>query len=152
MLSVLAVHQPFYISIKYKIFYGHERFPFPIGTLSKLARTASAVNRQLNFTVKHKPHTTKYTIQTTAYLKHILRLKACERTVLTVLKSILSNTFHCGECCRRPEDVKIMIFPSSASRNLLGVGKRYSRMTSKQSIEFFHTLLIIEYASNMQYI
>ena len=35
--------------------------------------------------------------------------------------------------------------------NLLGVGKRYSRMTSKQSVQFFHTLLIIN-ASNMQYI
>ena len=45
--------------------------------------------------------------------------------VLNVLKSILSNTFHRGEGCRRPEDVKIIrledvkiirIFPSSARR------------------------------------
>ena len=57
----------------------------------------------------------RYTIPTTAYLKHVLKLKACERTVLTVFKSILSNTFHRVECCR-PEDVKIMIFPSSARR------------------------------------
>ena len=35
----------------------------------KQARTATAVNKQLNFTVKNKPHTT--TIYT-AYLKHIL--------------------------------------------------------------------------------
>ena len=40
----------------------------------------------------------------------------CERTVLTVLKSILSNTFHRGEGCRRLEDVKMRIFPSSARR------------------------------------
>ena len=77
----------------------------------------------------------------------------CERTVLTVLKSILSNTFHRGEGCRRPEDVKIRIFPSRQhDGNLLGVRKRYSRMTSKQSMQFFHTLLVVEYASNMQYI
>ena len=49
----------------------------------------------------------------TAYLKHI---NVCERTVLTVLKSILNNTFHHGEGCHRPEDVKIRIFVSSARR------------------------------------
>ena len=82
------------------------------------ARTATAVNKQLNFTVKNKPQ---------------------------------SNTFHHGEGCRRPEDVEIRIFPSSARRQpSLGVGKRYSRMTSKQSVQFFHTLLIIKYTSNMQ--
>ena len=36
------------------------------------------------------------------------------------------------------------------SNFILPFGKRYSRMTSKQSIQFFHTLLIIKYASNMQ--
>ena len=72
---------------------------------------------------------------------------------MTCLKSILSNNFHRREGCRRPEDVKIRISRSSARRgNLLGVGKRYPRMTSKQSIQFFHTLLIKKYASNMQYI
>ena len=39
-----------------------------------------------------------------------------KQTVLTVLKSILSNTFHGREGCRRPEDVKIRIFPFSARR------------------------------------
>ena len=80
----------------------------------KQTRTATAVNKQLNFTVKNKP-CTQPTIYT-AYFKHILWLKVCERTVLTVLKSILSNTFHHGEGCRRAEDVEIRIFPSSARR------------------------------------
>ena len=48
------------------------------------------------------------------------------------------NTFHRREGCCRPEDVKIKIC--------------YSKMTSKQSINFFHTLLVIKYTSNMQYI
>ena len=39
-----------------------------------------------------------------------------------------------------------------SGNDLLGVGKRYLTMTSKQSIQFFHTFLIIKYASNMQYI
>ena len=74
----------------------------------KQTRTATAVNKQLNVTVKNKPHTTNYIY--CIYLKHILLLKVCERTVLTVLKSFLCNTFHRGEGCRRPEDVKIRIF------------------------------------------
>ena len=84
----------------------------------KQARTATAVNKQLNFRVKKKPQTTDYVYIRIAYLKHILLLKVCERTVLTVLKSILSiyNTLHRGEGCRRPEDVKIRIFPFSARR------------------------------------
>ena len=65
-------------------------------------RTATAVNKQLNFKVKKKPPTTDY-----IYVLHILWLKVCEKTVLTVLKSILSNTFYGREGCRRPEDVKI---------------------------------------------
>ena len=36
--------------------------------------------------------------------------------VLTVLKSILSSTFHGREGCRRHEDMKIRIFPFSARR------------------------------------
>ena len=36
--------------------------------------------------------------------------------VLTALKSLLSNTFHRGEGCRRPEDVEIRTFPFSAGR------------------------------------
>ena len=36
----------------------------------KQAKTATAVNKQLHFTVKNKPHTTNYIY--TAYLKHIL--------------------------------------------------------------------------------
>ena len=79
----------------------------------KQARTATAVNKQLNFTVKNKPHTTNYIY---CIFEAYLWLKVCERTVLTVLKSILSNTFHRGEGCRRPEDVKVTIFPSSARR------------------------------------
>ena len=55
-------------------------------------------------------HTTFISTMYTAYLKHILWLNVCERTVLIVLKSILSNIFHRGE------DVKIRIFPSSARR------------------------------------
>ena len=103
----------------------------------KQARTATAVNKQLKF----RETTDNWQRLRIAYLKHILWLKVCERTVLTILKSILSNTFHRGEGCRRHEDV-----------NLLDVGKRYSRMTSKQSMQFFHTLLIIKCTSNMQYI
>ena len=118
----------------------------------KQARTATAVNKQLHFRVKKKPQTTDY-VYVLHNLKHILCLKVCERTVLTVLKSILSNTLDRGEGCRRPEDVKKLGFSRlQHDGNLLGVGKRYSRMTSKQSIQFFHTLLIIKYASNMQYI
>ena len=36
--------------------------------------------------------------------------------------------------------------------NLLGGERRYLRLTSKQSIQFFHKRLIIKYASNMQYV
>ena len=80
----------------------------------KQARTATAVNTQLNFTVKNKPHTTNYIY--TAYLKHILWLKVCERTVLTVLKSFLSNVYQRREGCRRAENGKILIFTSSGRR------------------------------------
>ena len=77
-------------------------------------RMATAENKQLNFRVKKKPQTTDY-----AYVLHIwniLWLNVCEMTVLTVLKSLLSNTFHRGRGCRRPEDVKIRISPFSARR------------------------------------
>ena len=40
----------------------------------------------------------------------------CERTVLTVLKSFLSNVYQRREGCRRAEDVKILIFTTSARR------------------------------------
>ena len=40
----------------------------------------------------------------------------CERTVLTVLKSILSNVYQRREGCRRAEDGKILIFTTSARR------------------------------------
>ena len=79
-------------------------------------------------------------------------MSVSERTILTVLKSILSNTFYRREDCRRPEDVKIRFFCLQHEGNLLGVGKPYSKMTSKQSIQFFHTFFVIKYASNMQYI
>ena len=36
--------------------------------------------------------------------------------------------------------------------NFLGGERYYSRLTSKQSIRFFNKLLIIEYASNTQYL
>ena len=80
----------------------------------KQTRTATAVNKQLNVTVKNKPHTTNYIY--CIYLKHILLLKVCERTVLTVLKSFLSNVYQRREGCRRAEDGKILIFTSSGRR------------------------------------
>ena len=40
----------------------------------------------------------------------------CERTVLTVLKSFLSNVYQRREVCRRAEDGKILIFTSSGRR------------------------------------
>ena len=40
----------------------------------------------------------------------------CERTVLTVLKSFLSNVYQRRESCRRAEDGKILIFTSSGRR------------------------------------
>ena len=72
----------------------------------KQARRATAVNKQIHFRVKKKPQTTDY----------VYVLKVCEKTVLTVLKSILSNTLYRGEGCRRPEVVKMRIFPSLARR------------------------------------
>ena len=82
----------------------------------KQNRTATAVNKQLNFPVKNKPHTTNYSIILyTAYLKH-LWLKVCERTVLTVFKSFLSNVYQRREGCCRAEDGKILIFTSSGRR------------------------------------
>ena len=80
----------------------------------KQTRTATAVNKQLNVTVKNKPHTTNYIY--CIYLKHILLLKVCERTVLTVLKSFLSNVYKRREGSRRAEDGKILIFTSSGRR------------------------------------
>ena len=48
-------------------------------------------------------------------MKHIIfMIKSA--TELYWLFVILSNTFHQGEGCRRPEDVKITILPSSARR------------------------------------
>ena len=49
----------------------------------------------------------------TANLKHILLLNVCERTVLTVLKSFLSNVYQRRLGCRRAEDGKILMFTSS---------------------------------------
>ena len=40
----------------------------------------------------------------------------CERTVLTVLKSFLSNVYQRREGCRRAEDGKILTFTTSARR------------------------------------
>ena len=40
----------------------------------------------------------------------------CERTVLTVLKSFLSNVYQRREGCRRAEDGKILIFTTSGRR------------------------------------
>ena len=40
----------------------------------------------------------------------------CERTVLIVLKSFLSNVYQRREGCRRAEDGKILIFTTSAQR------------------------------------
>ena len=51
----------------------------------------------------------------------------CERTVLTVLKSFLSNVYQRREGCRRAEDGKILIFTSSGRRQpswLYGPEKR----------------------------
>ena len=78
-------------------------------------------------------------------MKHILWLEVRETTVLTVLKSFLSNVYQRQEGCRRAEDGKILILGEKNQRC-------YSRMTSKQSIQFFRKLLIIKYASNMQYV
>ena len=65
------------------------------------ARTAMAVNKQLNLTVENKPHTTNciYCI-----FEAYFRLKVCERSVLTVLKSFLSNIYQRREGCRHAED------------------------------------------------
>ena len=45
--------------------------------------TATTVNQQLNYRVKRNPQTLRLPI---AYVKDILWLKVCERTVLTILK------------------------------------------------------------------
>ena len=45
-------------SMSYHLSY-HDGFTFPNRDL-KQARTATAVNKQLNLTVKNKPHTTNY--------------------------------------------------------------------------------------------
>ena len=65
-------------------------------------------------------HTTNHTQPTiyTAYLKHILWLKVCERTVLkeTVCRNCIDcwyrNVYQRQEGCRRAEDGKILIFTS----------------------------------------
>ena len=116
----------------------------------KQTRTATAVNKQLNFTVKNKPHTTNY-------IYYIFE-------AYFMIKSVWKNCIDCFEVNlkwhlspRRRFAVLLKTWKLGFPRlqhdgNLLGVCKRYSRMTSKQSIQFFHTLLIIKYASNMQYI
>ena len=73
-----------------------------------------------------------------AYLKHILWLKVCERTVLTVLKSILSNTFHRGDGCR-PEDVKFLVLSTTATFSALV-------NVTQEWLKNSQTLLIIKYA------
>ena len=47
---------------------------------------------------------------------HILWLKVCEVTVLTVLKSFFSNVYERREGCRRAENGDILIFTSSGWR------------------------------------
>ena len=82
----------------------------------------------------------------------ILELKVCEGTVSIVSNSILRNA-------STAEKVVVVLKPgkSGFSRlhvdlNFLGGERCYSRLTSKQSIQFFYKLLIIKYASNMQYV
>ena len=79
----------------------------------KQARTATAVNKQLNFFVKNKPHTTDYIY---CIFEAYFMTNVWERTVLTVLKSNLSNVYQHREGCRRAEDGKILIFTSSGRR------------------------------------
>ena len=59
--------------------------------LPKLGRCDGGIIKQLNFSVKKKPLTIDYVLHW---------LKVCERTVSTVLKPILSKTFHLLEGCR----------------------------------------------------
>ena len=73
----------------------------------KQTRTATAENKQLNFTVKNKPHTANYIY---CIFEAYFMIKVCERTVLTVLKSFLSNVYQRREGCRRAEDGEILIF------------------------------------------
>ena len=69
------------------------------------------------------------------------------------MKSILRNANATAE----KVDVALKTGKSKFSRfhfdiNLLGDERCYSGLTSKQSIQFFHKLLIVKYASNMQYV
>ena len=79
----------------------------------KQARTATAVNKQLNFTIKNKPHTTNYIY---CIFEAYFMIKSVRKTVLTALKSFLSNVYQLQEGCRRAEDGKILIFTSSGRR------------------------------------
>ena len=145
----------------------------------KQARTATAVRKQLNFTVKKQTthnqlylllffsdegpmlETLDYTIRIGStptflyfdlYIVHILWLKVCERTVLTVLKSFLSNVYQRQEGCRRAEDGKILIFTSSGRRQPSRPWKVLLKIDFKTVNTVFHKLLIIKYASSMQYV
>ena len=60
ILSVLAVHRPFYISICISTLPTQQTTFISVNRDLKEARTATAVNKQLNLTVKNKPHTTNY--------------------------------------------------------------------------------------------
>ena len=68
----------------------------------------------------------------------------CERTVLTVLKSFLSNVYQRREGCRRAEHGKILIFtssgrwqPSPRSKVLLKID--FKTVNTVLSQTFYHT-------------
>ena len=95
----------------------------------------------------------------------ILTLKRNRRQLTTYcrlhvnfrIKSLRGNSIDCFEV--NSEKVVVVLKPgkSGFSRlhvdlNFLGSERCYSRLTSKQSIQFLYKLLIIKYASNMQYV
>ena len=86
---------------------------------------ATAVNKQLNFTVKNKPRTTSYIY--------------CIFEAYFMIKSVWKNS----------ERWKVLLKNDFKTVRTVKGERCYSRTTSKQSVQFFHTLLIIKYASNI---
>ena len=79
----------------------------------KQARTATAVNKQLNFTLKNKLHTTNYIY---CIFEAYFMIKSVWKNCIDCFEVIhfLSNVYQRREGCRRPEDGKILIFTTSS--------------------------------------
>ena len=114
----------------------------------KQTRTTTAVNKQLNFTVKNKPHTTNYIY---CLFEAYFMIKSVWKN-LTVLKSFLSNVYQRREGCRRAEDGKIVTFTSSGRRQPSPRWKVLLKIDFKTVNTVLSQTFNHKYASNMQYI